>query len=88
MSLIPPSLTHSFKLALFKKFLQLGIVGLNSGFKMPLTLGIVNDQGVQIDFIQWNLHFERGQPLYKGQMAGSQVCPFFGGSTAYVGEKS
>ncbi len=24
---------------------------------------------------------ERGQPLYKGQNAGSQVCPLFGGST-------
>ena len=49
MSLIPPSLTHSFKLALFKRFLQLGIVGLNSGFKMPLTLGIVNDQGAKVN---------------------------------------
>ena len=49
MSLIPPSLTHSLKLALFKRFLQLGIVGLNSGFKMPLTLGIVNDQGAKVN---------------------------------------
>ena len=53
MSLNPPSLTHSFKLALFKRFLtrlfQLGIVGLNSGFKMPLTLGIVNDQGAKVN---------------------------------------
>ena len=24
---------------------------------------------------------KRGQPLYKGQMGGSQWCPLFGGST-------
>ncbi len=29
----------------------------------------------------YTLHTERGQPLYKGQNAGSQVCPLFGGFT-------
>ncbi len=27
---------------------------------------------------------ERGQPLYKGENAGSQVCPLFGGSTVHT----
>ncbi len=30
---------------------------------------------------QTKITSERGQPLYKGQNPGSQMCPFFGGST-------
>ena len=27
---------------------------------------------------------KRGQPLYKGQNAGSRACPLFGGFTVYM----